>query len=240
MNKAEAKERLAPREYFQAVIDKMKERGFEFLAWVTMNTDQNTYHVDFFGYTQESRIFFRVPEKASIVMLDLTQHIGQKDREEGTVDWNFYEAYWRGFVDYSYDSKEWIHAEVRRQRDEERPWDEDLPDLPGLVLGCLDQTFFREGGSSSQASHFHQRFEPEYGRYDYQNLPDPTGLTAPFGEMLEIVMPYLYARFNDLQVTDYAPHYTFREQEPDFWAKFPIPRLQRAVKRRIWGSDFQR
>ena len=228
----------APRSYFQAVIESMRKHGFEFMAWVTMNSRKNRYHVDFHKFSQGSRLFFIVPGGTFIVMLELTEHFGMLHyNEDMTTYWeeDYYQAYWSGFICYSYSWRRMLEDHYAKAREEGRwvEWNEEIGFDPDQYMA---ESPFRWGHSSSWDGVHEPHFEQNNAGMS-NSLLDPEVLTRPFGAMLQEVRPFLYRRFRDLQVTDFAPHYTFRRQEPEFWSKFPLHRLK-SVANRIWGSDF--
>ncbi len=241
------------RDYFDAVIRSMREQGFQFMAWVTMNSNKFRYHVDSFRYAQESRLFFVASGKAFIVMLKFTEQFGYRPPEQKAWDEGFHCVYWSGRVDYSYDSLPLIEEYVREGRrlgghdEEERDFNRYMAQLHRGVESCLESNGFRVGWSYSEDEGTDVQKCLSFEQVDVNSdvpvdvnsdVPlDPQELAKIFGAMLNLLRPHLYRLFENLQVTDYAPHYTFPGQEKEFWAKFPLHRLK-AVAPRIWGSEF--
>ncbi len=229
--------KTAPREYFKSIIEAMRKQGFDLMAWVTMNSRRNTYHVDLFRYAQESRLFFVVPNKTFIVMLELTEHFGSETYLETGTQWDeiYYQAYWSGFVGYSYDWKKELSDHYSKARDEGR-FVEFYEKFEFSPEKYIRESGFRVSGGMSNNGFRVVDFEQQ-DACESKALLDSRSVTSLFGAMLQEIKPYLYREFRDLQVTDFAPHYTFPGQEKDFWARFPLNRL-RNVASQIWGSDF--
>ncbi len=234
--------KTAPREYFQAVIEAAKKQGLDLLAWVTMNSDRYKYHVDCFRFVQESRMFFQAPGKAFIVMLELTEQFGIRNwsaaSEHGEVwDEGYYKVYWSGFVTFAFDQTA-MFRDLWEKAPEVDRW-ENLDSI-GFSTDEFFQDLFRWGGGSRMDSVWHDDFEQVHGICSgWTEVMGPEEVVRVPGEMLEKLEPFLYGRFRDLQVTSFAPHYTFPGHEADFWNKFPVDRLKK-VAGRVWGSTFNR
>lgn len=224
----------ASKEYFSAVIQEMRRQGFDLLAWVTMNSKKNRYHVDSFRFSQEARLFF-VPNKAFIVMLELTEHFGYKGSLPNSWDEDYYQAYWSGFYSYSYNWEQLLKDHYAKAREEGR-WVEDTEKVGFFSEPFLDGSPFWLYGGIMGGGVYQRDFEQKDAS-NSRTLLTPEEVAKPFGAMLQGVQAYLYRRFRELQTTSFAPHYTFPEQERDFWAKFPLSRLKE-VATHIWVSDF--
>ncbi|MDD5731318.1 MAG: hypothetical protein PHU42_00240 [Patescibacteria group bacterium] len=227
--------KTAEKAYFQRLMDEMIRKGFRYMAWVTMNSKTSHYHVDMFRFAQESRLFFNVPGKAFIVMLALTEQFGNGPDENGRWDENYKHCYWNGFIEYSYNRQSWCEAEIEWRLAHGQMISDDPRSIEEEVSKCLDPEVFRWGSACGHNCYFEQVVQPNGNSKD---LLDAKTMTSSFGKMLAVLTPHLHSRFKELQVTSYAPHYTFPGQEKKFWSMFPLCRLER-VADRVWGSDFE-
>lgn len=234
--------KTAPREYFQAVIEAAKKQGLDLLAWVTMNSSRYIYHVDCYRFVQESRMFFQVPGKAFIVMLNLHEQFGIREwtarSEHGEVwDEDYYKTYWSGFVTFGHDRAATFRDLWEKAYEADR-WENS--DSVEFTTDEFFQDLFRWGGGYRSYSDWTDKFEQVHNICsDWTELMGPEEVVRVPGKMFKRLEPFLFVRFRDLQVTDFAPHYTFPGHEADFWDKFPVGRLKK-VAGRIWGSTFSR
>ncbi len=217
-----------PKKYFQSIIEAMKASGFDFMAWITMNSHKNQYHVDSL-FTQESYLFFSGPN-ALIVQLIFHEHFDDSIiREYCSIEDGISRKYWSIKVYYSWSHSKWI--------EDENNWSDPYHELIEFPYTKILEFFtsdelFRSSGGSSEGRCICDEFE----QTGITSAPmDAETLVAPLKQLLELIDPYLYKKFKSLQVTGFAPHYTFPGQETDFWGKFPLKRLCRKVDR-VWGK----
>ncbi len=222
---------FASRESFQAIIDFMKAKGFEFLAWVTISHKMAAYHVSHKA-AQSSNLFFHLPGKTFILRLTLTEcfdgekGIFSKEIQPGV----WYSAHWSGefWMEYSW----------------KRFWGD-----------LFDQAIKDKGLLGFESDEIHtpsyHSFFPEKDGFIYHGnedfFQDYRSTSFDIFKALEAIFslvntfsPYMYTKFKELQVTGFPPHYTFPGCEPTFWEKFPFGRLRAKVQGEIWGSDFKR
>ena len=230
--------RTASHEYFQSVIGSMKQQGYDLMAWVTMNSARHTFFTKV-RFAQESRMFFTVSGKSLIVVLTLRESFGRplRQTENEVTEWDekYYSGYWSGFVCYSYDSQKVLRDYLDGREGEVSLSEDGMWDIP--VSAYFHGGPLKTHGFSKVDGVIQIDLEPTTPSGSQQDLPTAEVLTHSFGKMLNGTSPFLYRRFRSLQVTDFAPHYTFPNQERDFWEKFPLSRL-RQIAPHIWGSDF--
>lgn len=216
----------APRSYFDCVIEEMKAQGFEFMAWVTMNSRKYKYHVSLFDFAQESRLFFRAPKQAFIVCLILQEHFGKKyDHTVDGLNSDYRQSYWRGFIEFAHSQRKWYQYFYECLCGDF--YSAEKADFGEHLAACCSD-YFRWDGNWI----FEQKDAGTSGK-----LIEPKILTAQFGKMLDFLKPVLHPRFRELQITKFAPYYTFPDQEPAFWKKFPLNRFK-GLADRTYGSTF--
>lgn len=211
----------ASREYFDSVIKAMEHEGFELLAWVTMNSGKNRYHVNLFKFAQESRLFFHAPNKSILVMLELIEHFGLDrsfyDQKEGKDKWieDYYEGYWRGDIIFAHNRGKMRREYHNKIHQETGEWPE-FEEQPFRIEDFFENSPFYRHGGGGDGHTWHISFKPNSIWEKQSELPKADDITLPFGKMLRALEGYLYPKFREMQVTGFAPYYTFPDQEEDF------------------------
>jgi hypothetical protein len=206
----------------------MKKHGFRLMAWITMNSNEHPYHVDLHEYVQHDRLFFSLPGKTMMVMLELHQCFGKTER------WTH--SYWSGWVLTNWNTVKEYQDYLDSIRGTDEMWDHD-PDEVGYTTrqAIKDSGVFDVGWGSG--SRYSEKWTFDQIDAYHSSLPTAEQITSPFPNIIEAIGKYMYEQFNDLQVTEFPPHYCFEQCERWFWTQFPIERLLTKVRGRIWGSE---
>jgi hypothetical protein len=223
------------KQYFQAIIDGMKEGGFEFLSWVTMNSKKYESRPKYYGESQYSRMFFNAAEnKSLIVMFEYVHHEGCYEGNPEVLNADYLFSYWHIEVWYNYSQKRHIEDWYLKHHE----------DYPGFsIIGYFanprwdqdnnDPSFkFRFTGSAGLNCSFEQ--------IDSHIQLTPEDLFTPAVKLLKYIKPWLYVKFRDLQVTSFPP-FSFSEAPesvPEFWGRFDLKRLAK-IAQNYWGSEFK-
>lgn len=208
---------LAPHAYVQSVIQAMTDQGFRLMSLIKLDTEEHAYYVRSSKYAKHTRLFFSVPGKTMIVMLELTECVS--DDAFGTYH------YWSGWINVRWNSR----AEYQHLLDTE--WERIIDMDPKEVGFSIREALTERSPFWGTSGHFEQKETRNPGWLT------GTEIAAVFGEIKTALWKYMYHKYIDLQVTDFPPTYCFPGCEKWFWGKFPIDRLISKVQRRIWGSD---
>lgn len=217
---------FAPRDYFRRLIHLMvNEWLYEFVAWVSIDTVRDVpYHVPCKG-ARSSRLFFRVPGRAVMVMAEFNERVEDFERWFGTEIPQSPDD--RGYRHHWAISLYWEMGEVGLQRwiDQTQQPGIHSCELPDPEIQTPDGFQF-----SSCAMNWKYEQEPSCffcpGRRTF-----PADIASAIGTL--IATPRLAAadKFSEMLVTGFAPHYTFPGCEPTFVRLFPWKRLRRFVAR---------
>jgi len=230
---------LVDETYFEQVIAHMGKKGFVLFSRVTTEqTDEVRYHVSALA-ARDTRLFFHYPNTCLIVTLVYGEDACDWREPSDTV-----EGHWDVMFDYEF-----------------------LPDrelVKKMYISVFDKVPRREivedkwGGEYRRVPHHNcgadEKLFPDFRYRTCKNMAQlyaPTERTSP-EKIAENVwgfigktIPYLNkAPFYELQVTSFAPHYTFPRSESKFWerfkeasAKISTPFYLWSLVRRPWGSE---
>lgn len=210
-------DRLAGKPYFQRVINAMKAQGYEFLTWVTLNSQTHKHHVSLYKYTRTSILYFVVRGKSLIVELTFNEDL---DNEEGA----YYRSYWSGNVIYAYNYEKMLTVAYKAKWDTGKIFD-DAPVQTFSVRDCMnDANLFTTYGSSSFDGMHQLDFDGQSSQ-DSSQPANPDAFCVVFGSIYTGLKDYLYPKFLRLRRHIFEPSYTYPNSQEAFWAKFNLRRF---------------
>ncbi|PIS07526.1 hypothetical protein COT78_03085 [Candidatus Berkelbacteria bacterium CG10_big_fil_rev_8_21_14_0_10_43_13] len=223
---------FAPQRYLNSIVDQTKRAGYQFVALVTVSTDDVAHYVPAMA-AQSSNLFFRVPERAVLVQAELHEYIEDFSRaDHEPVDQNDfgYRHAWRLTL-------YWECGEVGYQRWLDH-WEDEHPNASFAEMST-DVTVMVPDGF-----HYVGSWGGDHYDEDASCFFRPGRRTGPetIVEAIQVLtsVPQLAADdvFKELLVTGFAPSDIFPGCEPVFTSRFPWRRL-RQFARHIHGLPFK-
>lgn len=213
--------------FYQPVIDRLESYGLKFMAWVTVNNKMVPFHVPALA-AQDSRLFFQLPGKSMILMLGYLEQYFSEELPSATEEGLRYRGYWHGEVWISYDNIE-MRFDLLDQARKEKGHDNvdysdiEIPSIRTYLNGGINFLAFCGSGCGCT-------FEEDCNEFDiFEAIKAFSWIIKEYG-------PYMEKRFDELNVTGFAPYYAFPNCEKLFWNNFPHKRLRSKVAGDIFGN----
>lgn len=207
---------LKDRAFFAQFKTVMSAAGFELVAHVETNSDVATYHVPA-TYARQNTFVYRLPNKQVFVRATLNESDGL-----GRAS-----AYWSIHWDVEFKGWQAILAILPKKPVEDGydRWDDDRWEPVPLMEQCTMPKAWHGYGSYYEQTDTYRPFNPDVV------VDAIAGLILPAHDYIAEGM------FDELQVTNWAPHYTFGKRGvAHFWRQFGMKRLFELAKKPR-GSD---